>query len=154
MRITSLLYVFTGTDSQKKSCRSTRYGMFQTCTLWKLLLMTGFYCVQTHGREILQLFQDVFSLLPIATIIDGKILIVHGGISDETDLDFLGSIERHKVSFSNCTNNVWPLDVRKKSQHVYTTCHTNAAPNYSTVGGLMSKMGVLVSHHILFVYLK
>ncbi|XP_047436127.1 serine/threonine-protein phosphatase with EF-hands 1 [Mugil cephalus] len=50
-----------------------------------------------HGREILQLFQDVFSLLPVATVIDGKILIVHGGISDETDLDFLSSIERHKV---------------------------------------------------------
>uniref|UniRef100_A0A668S368 Serine/threonine-protein phosphatase n=1 Tax=Oreochromis aureus TaxID=47969 RepID=A0A668S368_OREAU len=56
---------------------------------------------KTHGREILQLFQDVFSLLPIATVIDGKILIVHGGISDQTDLDFLSSIERHKVSGIN-----------------------------------------------------
>lgn len=55
-------------------------------------------CLQTHGREILQLFQDVFSLLPIATVIDGKVLIVHGGISDQTDLDFLSSIERNKVS--------------------------------------------------------
>ncbi|XP_028292713.1 serine/threonine-protein phosphatase with EF-hands 1 isoform X2 [Gouania willdenowi] len=52
---------------------------------------------KTHGREILQLFQDVFSLLPVATVIDGKVLIVHGGISDQTDLDFLSSIERHKV---------------------------------------------------------
>ncbi|XP_054473526.1 serine/threonine-protein phosphatase with EF-hands 1 [Anoplopoma fimbria] len=52
---------------------------------------------KTNGREILQLFQDIFSLLPIATVIDGKILIVHGGISDQTDLDFLSSIERHKV---------------------------------------------------------
>nr|AAD28796.1 protein phosphatase 1 [Takifugu rubripes] len=50
-----------------------------------------------HGCEILQLFQDVFSLLPIATIIDGKILIVHGGISDQTDLDFLSILERHKI---------------------------------------------------------
>ncbi|XP_072237379.1 serine/threonine-protein phosphatase with EF-hands 1 [Leuresthes tenuis] len=52
---------------------------------------------KTHGREILQLFKDVFSLLPVATVIDGKILIVHGGISDQTDLDFLSTIERHKV---------------------------------------------------------
>lgn len=55
------------------------------------------YDPQTHGCEILQLFQDVFSLLPIATIIDGKILIVHGGISDQTDLEFLNTIERHKA---------------------------------------------------------
>lgn len=53
---------------------------------------------QTHGCDILQLFQDVFSLLPIATVIDGKILIVHGGISDQTDLEFLNTIERHKVT--------------------------------------------------------
>ncbi|KAG8001283.1 Serine/threonine-protein phosphatase with EF-hands 2, partial [Nibea albiflora] len=46
---------------------------------------------KTHGREILQLFQDVFSLLPVATVIDGKVLIVHGGISDQTDLDFLST---------------------------------------------------------------
>uniref|UniRef100_A0AAR2JU52 Serine/threonine-protein phosphatase with EF-hands n=1 Tax=Pygocentrus nattereri TaxID=42514 RepID=A0AAR2JU52_PYGNA len=53
---------------------------------------------KTHGREILQLLQDVFSLLPIATIIDNKVLIVHGGISDKTDLYFLSSVERHRVS--------------------------------------------------------
>nr|XP_046191790.1 serine/threonine-protein phosphatase with EF-hands 1-like isoform X6 [Oncorhynchus gorbuscha] len=52
---------------------------------------------KTHGRDILLLVQDVFSLLPIATVIDNKVLIVHGGISDMTDLDFLRSIERHKV---------------------------------------------------------
>uniref|UniRef100_A0A8C9WZB0 Serine/threonine-protein phosphatase n=1 Tax=Sander lucioperca TaxID=283035 RepID=A0A8C9WZB0_SANLU len=60
---------------------------------------------KAHGREILQLFQDVFSLLPVATVIDGKILIVHGGISDQTDLDFLSSIERHKVSGNKQTSN-------------------------------------------------
>ncbi len=68
------------------------------------------HCVQTHGCEILQLFKDVFSLLPVATVVDGKILIVHGGISDQTDLDFLSTIERHKVtenkhlSSFNCDN--------------------------------------------------
>uniref|UniRef100_A0A8K9WQH7 Serine/threonine-protein phosphatase with EF-hands n=1 Tax=Oncorhynchus mykiss TaxID=8022 RepID=A0A8K9WQH7_ONCMY len=52
---------------------------------------------KTHGRDILLLVQDVFSLLPIATVIDNKVLIVHGGISDMTDLYLLSSIERHKV---------------------------------------------------------
>ncbi|MBN3285913.1 PPE2 phosphatase, partial [Polyodon spathula] len=51
---------------------------------------------RSHGREILLLLQDVFSLLPLATIIDNKVLIVHGGISDMTDLDYLASIERHR----------------------------------------------------------
>uniref|UniRef100_A0A8C7N286 Serine/threonine-protein phosphatase with EF-hands n=1 Tax=Oncorhynchus kisutch TaxID=8019 RepID=A0A8C7N286_ONCKI len=59
---------------------------------------------KTHGRDILLLVQDVFSLLPIATVIDNKVLIVHGGISDMTDLDFLSSIERHKVLYCrSCT---------------------------------------------------
>ena len=57
--------------------------------------------VQSHGSEILQLLQDIFSLLPIATVIDNKVLIVHGGISDTTDLDFLRTIERHKVRWTD-----------------------------------------------------
>lgn len=39
----------------------------------------------------------MFSLLPLATVIDNKVLLVHGGISDKTDLDFLSTVERHKV---------------------------------------------------------
>uniref|UniRef100_UPI00398EBFAC serine/threonine-protein phosphatase with EF-hands 1 isoform X2 n=1 Tax=Pristiophorus japonicus TaxID=55135 RepID=UPI00398EBFAC len=49
-----------------------------------------------HGKKILHLVQEVFSWLPLATIIDSKVLVVHGGISDTTDLDFLASIERHR----------------------------------------------------------
>ncbi|KAM6977954.1 serine/threonine-protein phosphatase with EF-hands 1 [Aplochiton taeniatus] len=52
---------------------------------------------KSHGRQILRLLQDVFSLLPVATVIDSRVLIVHGGISDQTDLDFLSTIDRHKV---------------------------------------------------------
>ncbi|XP_067848535.1 serine/threonine-protein phosphatase with EF-hands 1 isoform X1 [Heptranchias perlo] len=51
---------------------------------------------KSHGRKILHLVQDVFSWLPLATIIDYKVLVVHGGISDTTDLDILASIERHR----------------------------------------------------------
>ncbi|KAM4795691.1 serine/threonine-protein phosphatase with EF-hands 1 [Rhinophrynus dorsalis] len=49
-----------------------------------------------HGRKILLLLEDIYSRLPLATIVDSKILILHGGISDTTDLDFLTSIDRCK----------------------------------------------------------
>ncbi|XP_038647639.1 serine/threonine-protein phosphatase with EF-hands 2-like [Scyliorhinus canicula] len=51
---------------------------------------------QVHGSRILKLIQSVFSWLPLATIIDEKVLIIHGGISETTDLDFLSKINRCK----------------------------------------------------------
>ncbi|KAM9264733.1 serine/threonine-protein phosphatase with EF-hands 1 [Cariama cristata] len=50
-----------------------------------------------HGKQILCLLRDIFSWLPLATIIDSKVLILHGGISDTTDLDFLNALERNKL---------------------------------------------------------
>ncbi|XP_072109183.1 serine/threonine-protein phosphatase with EF-hands 2-like isoform X2 [Mobula birostris] len=51
---------------------------------------------QVHGSRILKLLQSVFSWLPLAAVIDEKVLIIHGGISETTDLNFLGKIDRHK----------------------------------------------------------
>lgn len=53
--------------------------------------------MQVHAKVILYVLQDVFSWLPLATIINKKVLILHGGISDMTDLDFLRLLERNKV---------------------------------------------------------
>uniref|UniRef100_UPI0037E9A837 serine/threonine-protein phosphatase with EF-hands 2-like n=1 Tax=Semicossyphus pulcher TaxID=241346 RepID=UPI0037E9A837 len=49
-----------------------------------------------HGKKILKLLQKIFSGLPLATVIDHKVLIVHGGISDTTDLDTIARVDRHK----------------------------------------------------------
>lgn len=52
-----------------------------------------------HGKKILRMFQNVFCWLPLATLIDQKVLIIHGGISDTTDLNMLEKIQRDKVGF-------------------------------------------------------
>lgn len=54
---------------------------------------------QVHGKKILRMFQNVFCWLPLATLIDQKVLIIHGGISDTTDLDMLEKIQRNRVGF-------------------------------------------------------
>ncbi|KAL6114770.1 ppef2 [Pungitius sinensis] len=48
-----------------------------------------------HGKRILKLLQKIFSWLPLATVIDQKVLVIHGGISDTTDLAILARVDRH-----------------------------------------------------------
>ncbi|XP_006835744.1 PREDICTED: serine/threonine-protein phosphatase with EF-hands 1 [Chrysochloris asiatica] len=50
-----------------------------------------------YGREILKVLEEVYTWLPIATIIDNEILIMHGGLSMSTDLNLLHRLERHKM---------------------------------------------------------
>lgn len=52
---------------------------------------------QVHGKKILKLLQKIFSWIPLATVINHKVLVVHGGISDSTDLDMVARIDRHRV---------------------------------------------------------
>ncbi|XP_024236797.1 serine/threonine-protein phosphatase with EF-hands 2-like isoform X1 [Oncorhynchus tshawytscha] len=49
-----------------------------------------------HGKKILKLLQKIFSWLPLATVIDNKVLVLHGGISDTTDLHLISRVDRHK----------------------------------------------------------
>ncbi|EDL88610.1 protein phosphatase, EF hand calcium-binding domain 2 (predicted), isoform CRA_c [Rattus norvegicus] len=50
-----------------------------------------------HGKKILRTLQDVFCWLPLATLVDEKVLVLHGGVSDKTDLELLAKLDRHKV---------------------------------------------------------
>lgn len=59
---------------------------------------------QVHGKKILKLLQKIFSWLPLATVIDQKVLILHGGISDSTDLRLIAELERNRVSCSHVRN--------------------------------------------------
>ncbi|KAF5906629.1 serine/threonine-protein phosphatase with EF-hands 2-like, partial [Clarias magur] len=49
-----------------------------------------------HGKRILKLLQKIFSWLPLVTVIDQKVLVVHGGISDSTDLTLVARLARHR----------------------------------------------------------
>ncbi|XP_053757455.1 serine/threonine-protein phosphatase with EF-hands 2 isoform X3 [Panthera pardus] len=52
---------------------------------------------KTHGKKILKILKDVFCWLPLATLVDEKVLILHGGVSDMTDLELLAKLDRHKI---------------------------------------------------------
>ncbi|KAF7661120.1 hypothetical protein LDENG_00268610 [Lucifuga dentata] len=51
---------------------------------------------KVHSKKILDLLQKIFSWLPLATVIDHKVLIVHGGISATTDFNVIARVDRHK----------------------------------------------------------
>ncbi|KAJ8415597.1 hypothetical protein AAFF_G00425770 [Aldrovandia affinis] len=60
------------------------------------LLVEAFKNKKLHGKRILKLLHKIFSWLPLATVIDQKVLILHGGISDTTDLGIISKVDRHR----------------------------------------------------------
>lgn len=54
-----------------------------------------------NAERLLKLIDQVFRHLPLGSIINNKIFVVHGGISENTDLNLIASVRRSKVNFSN-----------------------------------------------------
>uniref|UniRef100_A0A5F8GB71 Serine/threonine-protein phosphatase n=1 Tax=Monodelphis domestica TaxID=13616 RepID=A0A5F8GB71_MONDO len=50
-----------------------------------------------HSAKILHYLEEVYTWLPIGTLIDKKVLVVHGGIADDTDLEILNKLKRNKM---------------------------------------------------------
>ncbi|XP_007956574.1 serine/threonine-protein phosphatase with EF-hands 1 [Orycteropus afer afer] len=61
------------------------------------LLTDAFRKEKEHGRKILKVLEEVYAWLPIGAIVDSEILVLHGGISESTDLNFLSRLERSKI---------------------------------------------------------
>lgn len=55
-------------------------------------------CPQHCSDFLLKLIEEVYRWLPLGTLVNNKVLVVHGGISDSTDLDWVKNLARHKVS--------------------------------------------------------
>lgn len=52
---------------------------------------------QHNADRLLKLIEAVYRWLPLGTLVNNKVLIVHGGISDATDINYLKTIDRQKV---------------------------------------------------------
>lgn len=52
---------------------------------------------QHNAERLLKLIDEVYRWLPLGTIVNNGVLVVHGGISDSTDLDLIRSLDRGKV---------------------------------------------------------
>lgn len=62
---------------------------------------TFFHLALKHNAErLLKLIDEVYRWLPLGTIVNNRVLVVHGGISDSTDLDLIKSMDRAKVIIS------------------------------------------------------
>ena len=78
---------------------------------WFIIL---FVLLQDHSTKVMRLFADIFGWLPLATVVNNKILVTHGGISNITDLAIIDKIDRHKVSMNSWSISgelLWPHSV-------------------------------------------
>lgn len=80
--------VFLNRGNHEDTVMNTRYGFIREV-----------HQKYKHNAErLLKLIEEVYRWLPLGTIVNNRVLVVHGGISDCTDLDLIRSLDRGKVS--------------------------------------------------------
>ena len=72
--------------------------LFHYIETFKIIFLYSNYFIRTkiYSRIITQLYNEVFSWLPLASLIDEKIYVVHGGISDLTCFKKILKIKREQ----------------------------------------------------------
>lgn len=55
------------------------------------------YKYKSHATRLLRLMENIYSWLPVASLIDDHVFVAHGGISDITDLHKINQLKRQKV---------------------------------------------------------
>lgn len=79
--------VFLNRGNHEDTVMNTRYGFIREV-----------HQKYKHNAErLLKLIEEVYRWLPLGTIVNNRVLVVHGGISDCTDLDLIRSLDRGKV---------------------------------------------------------
>ncbi|CAF1538503.1 unnamed protein product, partial [Adineta ricciae] len=51
---------------------------------------------KSQSTKLLHLFENIYSWMPVASLIDDHIFVAHGGISDITDLSKINQVKRNK----------------------------------------------------------
>ncbi|RZC41706.1 serine/threonine-protein phosphatase rdgC, partial [Asbolus verrucosus] len=80
--------VFLNRGNHEDNIMNSRYGFIRE--------MQSKY--RRNSEKLLKLIEGVYRWLPLGTIVNNKVLIVHGGISDTTDLDLVRSLDRGKYA--------------------------------------------------------
>jgi hypothetical protein len=56
---------------------------------------------QSLSEKMLRQIERLYRALPLGSVVDGQVMIVHGGISNKTDLRELWTLDRFKVQEKN-----------------------------------------------------
>ncbi|XP_073996723.1 retinal degeneration C isoform X3 [Rhodnius prolixus] len=78
--------VYLNRGNHEDHVMNTRYGFIREVKLK----------YKHNAERLMKLIETVYRWLPLGTLVNNKVLIVHGGISDCTDIERLKSIDRHK----------------------------------------------------------